>query len=322
MFHRSSVLRRILVALAATVVSIASMAAQGVGAATDSPAEPGNAAASLQTIAAGDMIQVSVFGHSELSQQVRVGNDGKARLSLLGELSLAGLTEPDAATAIADQLRDRNVLVHPQVEVAISQTTSQNVSVIGEVQHPGVYPISGSRPLLDVLSLAGGLTNSADARINVKRHSGEEATINVASNGSGAATLASVDAVVYPGDSVIVPHAGIVYVLGDVARPGGFVMQDSGRISLLQAMAEAGGPLPTAAGHHLMVLRKENGSYAKAREFDLGKLARGQAEDVQLQASDIVFVPNDKWKSVFRTTGAIAAMATGVSTAVIYGAMR
>jgi polysaccharide biosynthesis/export protein len=316
MFHGSSVYRRMIGALAAMIVSIASMAAQGVDPAANSPVGPTKTATSLQTIAAGDTVQVSVFGHPELSEQVRVGNDGNARLSLLGELNLAGLTEPDAAARIAKQLRERNVLLHPQVEASIIESTSQSVSVIGEVQHPGVFPISGSRSLLDVLSLAGGLTNSADARINIKRRSGAEETITVAPKTSESATLSSIDAVVYPGDSVVVPHAGIVYVLGDVARPGGFIMLDSGRISLLQAMAQAGGPLPTAAGHHLLVLRKENGNYAKAREFDLAKVTRGQGEDVQLQASDIVFVPNDRWKSAFHTTAAIAAMAAGVSTVV------
>jgi polysaccharide export outer membrane protein len=269
----------------------------------------------LETIAPGDLVQVSVFGHPELSQQVRVANDGTAQLSLLGEVALAGWTEPDAATLIAGQLRDGNILPHPRVNVTISESATQNVSVIGEVQHPGVYPVAGSRPLLDVLSLAGGLTNTAASHIKIKRHSAPEQAVEVTFNDSGEDALSSIDARVQAGDSVIVPRAGIVYVLGDVARPGGFVMRDGGRITLLQVMAEAGGPLPTAAAGHLTVLHKSNGNYAVSKTLDLGRIARGHDRNVELNESDIVFVPNNRLKSALRSSGSIVQSA---ATAAIY----
>ena len=223
---------------------------------------------------------------------------------------------------IARQLRERNFLLHPRVNVAIKESASQNVSVIGEVQHPGVYPITSVRTLLDVLSLAGGLTNTAGSRINIKRYSAAEDTITVTFKGSDAGALSSINALVYPGDSVIVPRAGIVYVLGDVARPGGFVMQDSGRITLLQAMAQAGGPLTTAAANHTVLLHQENGNYAVAKKLDFGKVARGRDADLELQANDIVFVPNARLKSAFRSSGSIAATASTISTVAIYGLMH
>jgi polysaccharide biosynthesis/export protein len=319
MLHHFSMLKCGLRPLLVVVATVASMAAQT----TNTVAGHGvsaSKATSLETIAAGDVLQISVFGVPELSQQLRVANDGKAQLSLLGELGLAGLTEADAAALIAGQLRERNFLLHPRVNVAIKESASQFVSVIGAVEHPGVYPITSARTLLDVLSLAGGLTNTADSKINIKRHSAAEDTITVTYKGSDAGALSSIDALVYPGDSVIVPRAGIVYVLGDVVRPGGFVMQDSGRITLLQAMAEAGGPLATAAANHMMLLHEENGNYVVAKKLDFGKTARGVDADLELHANDILFVPNARLKSALRTSGRIAATAASISTVAIYGA--
>ncbi|UWZ83722.1 polysaccharide biosynthesis/export family protein [Occallatibacter riparius] len=299
------------------VLCIASLWAQTPATTPDAHAEAPAGGASLQTISPGDLVQIAVFGHPELSQQVRVGNDGKAHLSLLGEVALGGVTETEAAALLEGQLRDRNVLVRPSVTVAIQESATQNVSVIGEVQHPGTFPISGSRPLLDVLSLAGGLTLTADAHLNIKRHSGE--TVTVALQGVESGKLSSVDAVVYPGDSVVVPRAGMVYVLGDVGRPGGFVMQNSGKISLLQVMAQAGGVLPTAQASHVRVLRKDNGNYAVFATLDLGKITSGRESDVELQASDILFVPNSRVKSAFRTTGSIV---NTISSAAIYSMLN
>jgi polysaccharide export outer membrane protein len=313
----SSSLKCALAVIGPFVFSLASIRAQTAPETPDAHAEPSAGGASLQTISTGDLVQIAVFGHPELSQQVRVGNDGKAHLSLLGEVALGGVTETDAATLLEGQLRDRNVLVHPSVTVAIQESTTQNVSVIGEVQHPGAYPLTASRMLLDVLSLAGGLTQTADAHLSIKRHSGE--TVTVALQGVESGTLSSVDTVVYPGDSVVVPRAGMVYVLGDVGRPGGFVMQNNGKISMLQAMAQAGGVLPTAEGSHVRVLRKDKGNYAVIATLDLGKITSGHESDVELQASDILFVPNSRVKSAFRTTGSIV---NTISTAAIYSMMR
>ena len=310
--------KAVLEVLGLIIFSIATIGAQTPPATEDAHAEQPGGGASLQTISAGDTIQIAVFGHPELSQQVRVGNDGRAHLSLLGDVALGGTTESDAGTLIEGQLRDRNVLIHPSVNVSIQISATQNVSVIGEVQHPGTFPISGSRALLDVLSLAGGLTQTADSHLNIKRRAGGE-TVTVALQGVESGSMSSVDAVVYPGDSVIVPRAGMVYVLGDVGRPGGFVMQNSGKISLLQVMAEAGGVLPTAQANNVRVLRKDNGNYAVFKTLDLGKITSGHQADLELQASDILFVPNSRVKSAFRTTGSIV---NTISTAAIYSVMR
>lgn len=141
-------------ALALTCVS-ASSSAQ-----TSSGVKPAESQLSSKTmmnvpvqIASGDLLEISVFDAPELTQQVRVGSDGNVQLALIGDTKLAGLTGQQAAGVIADALRNRKLMLHPQVNVLVKETSSQGVSVMGEVQHPGIYQILGTRSLIDVISM-------------------------------------------------------------------------------------------------------------------------------------------------------------------------
>jgi len=265
-------------------------------------------------IAAGDLLEISVFDVPEMTQQVRVGADGKAQLALLGNTPLAGLTGQQAAETIARELHDRNFLVGPQVNVLIKESTSQGVSVVGEVQRPGIYQIAGPRTLLDVVSMAGGLTNVADTRITIKHRSAAEDSVTVALKNDDAKKSLAMDVQVYPGDLVVVPRAGIVYVLGAVARPGGFVMQDSGKITLLQALAQAGSASTTAAANNTVLMRKNGDEYVSSK-VHVARIARGQEQDVELHANDILFIPTSRVKDALRSTESVAS---SIGAASIY----
>jgi polysaccharide export outer membrane protein len=278
---------------------------------------PGKMAAVPVQIAAGDLLEISVFDSPELTQQVRVGADGRAQLALLGSTMLGGLTGQEAADLIASQMRDRQFLLHPQVNVLIKEFASKGVSITGEVQHPGVYQVLGPRTLLDVLSMAGGLTNYADGnKITIKRRSGTQENVNAKMNSNDALSSLANDVQVFPGDLVVVPRAGIVYVLGNVNRPGGFVMQNSGKITLLQALAEAGGTSASASINKAVLLTKsESGGYTPSK-LHVGKIARGQEPDIELHANDILFVPNSRLKDAMRTSQSVVQSA---GSAAIYG---
>src|ERR1700747_764047 len=172
------------------------------------PSSSAPLAATALSIAPGDLLEISVFDVPELTQQVRVGPDGTAQLALIGNIPLAGFTGQQAAGKIAGELRDRHFLVKPEVSVSIRESTSQGISVTGEVQHPGIYPLLGPRTLLDVISMAGGLTNIADTRITIRHRStaGDSVTVSL-KNDDAKASVAS-DVQVYPGDLVVVPRAG------------------------------------------------------------------------------------------------------------------
>ena len=269
-------------------------------------------------IAPGDLLHITVFDVPEMTQEVRVGANGKAQLALIGDIALAGMTGQEAAETIARELRNQKLLLSPQVNVLVKEFATQGVSVSGEVQHPGVYQVLGSRTLLDLISMAGGLTNVADTRITVQRRGPAEEKITVKLKTDDPETSLANDVQVYPGDLILVPRAGIVYVLGDVNRPGGFVMQDSGKITLLQALAQAGGATKSASLSKAVLMSKNAQGYASTK-LHVGKIQKGEAPDLELHSNDILFVPNNRLKNALSGTQAVVS---ALGSASIYAVVH
>ncbi len=265
-------------------------------------------------IGPGDLLSIHVFRESDLDSKLRVKDAGTVTLPLIGPVQVAGLSAPDAAALIAEHYRDGHFLNHPQVSVFVEASATQEVSVLGEVARPGAVPLTSARSLLDVLAEAGGLTKSADRHVTIHHRGAATATVLVPNNASAQAGLD--DVLVAPGDTVLVPRAGIIYVLGDVGRPGGFLMQDDSKLSLLQALALAGGPTKTAAESSARLLRTDNGKMSET-PLHLKAVQRGQSPDVALQNDDIVFVPFSLGKNLALGASSIAASA---SSAIIYAA--
>jgi polysaccharide export outer membrane protein len=285
--------------------------------------QPGQTSSSKQIpvslkIAPGDLLHITVFDVPEMTQEVRVGANGKAQLALIGDIALAGMTGQEAAETIARELRNKKLLLSPQVNVLVKEFATQGVSVSGEVQHPGVYQVLGSRTLLDLISMAGGLTNVADTRITVQRRGAAEEKITVKLKTDDPETSLANNVQVYPGDLILVPRAGIVYVLGEVNRPGGFVMQDSGKITLLQALAQAGGASKSASLSKAVLMRKNAQGYATTK-LHVGKIEKGENPDLELHANDILFVPNNRLKNVLSGTQSVAS---AIGSASIYAVVR
>jgi polysaccharide export outer membrane protein len=264
----------------------------------------------------GDLLGVTVFDTPELAQTIRVNELGDASFNLIGRLHVSDLTPDEARNAIARKLVDGHFLVNPQVSLIIQEYGTQGVSVLGEVQKPGVYPVLGNRTLLDIISQAGGTTMYAGSSVTVKRNSdGTLITIPLTINATN--TLIS-DVRLQPGDKVIIPRASLVYVLGDVGRPGGFIMQNSGRMTILQAVALAGGQTNTASMDHTRLIHKTDSGYTDT-QIPLKKIMNGKVPDPELQANDILYVPKSGVKSlVYRTVPGIVQSA---SSAAIYGAI-
>lgn len=269
-------------------------------------------------IAPGDLLHITVFDVPEMTQEVRVGANGKAQLALIGDIALAGMTGQEAAETIARELRNKKLLLSPQVNVLVKEFASQGVSVTGEVQHPGIYQVLGSRTLLDLISMAGGLTNLADTRITVQRRGAAEEKVTVKLKTDDPEASLANNVQVYPGDLILVPRAGIVYVLGDVNRPGGFVMQDSGKITLLQVLAQAGGASRTASLNKAVLMRKNTQGYVSTK-LQVGRIERGQDPDLELHANDILFVPNNRLKNVLSGTQGVAS---AIGSASIYAVVH
>jgi polysaccharide export outer membrane protein len=251
----------------------------------------------------------------EFSQRVRVGSDGTIQLPLLGPIPVAGLSLEGAESAISKAYLDRGIYKQVQINlVVVEYAVQHSISVSGEVQKPGLYPMNGPMHLVDAIALAGGLTPRAGQHITIE-HSDSSAKTQVLQVQNGASSPGQ-DPSLSAGDKVIVERAGIVYVVGDVNKPGGYVMDNTGNLSVLQAIALAGGTVPTAALNNAKLIR----TTPQGREespLQLKKILTSQLKDPYLQADDIVFVPASAAKVAGRRTiDAIVQAATGMA---IYG---
>ncbi len=263
-------------------------------------------------IDAGDLVKISVFGAPESDQEVRVGSAGDVSLNFIGAVHIAGLSPEQAQTTIAKKLTDGGFFTHPQVSVFVKEYATQGVSVLGEVQKPGVYPMLGSRRLFDVISLAGGATQRAGKVITIThRDRPQKADLVTLSNDPSKAVSSNVE--IFPGDTIVVSKAGVVYVTGDVHRPSGVIMENGTEMTVLQAIAVAEGTNSTASLNNAKIIRRTPDGPQEI-PLELKKILDSKAPDVRLQAEDIIFVPSSTAKSAGRRTlDAVIQAATGVA---------
>jgi polysaccharide export outer membrane protein len=256
-------------------------------------------------IGPGDLIQVDVLDTPEMEQQVRVTDGGSAPLAYVGNVQVSGKTPAAAADAIRLLLISKNVMKHPQVTVRVQEYSTQDVSVLGQVRTPGAYPLTTPQPVLRVLSLAGGVTEIADRQVTVKRHGSSEQLTYTLSNDPQKMSTDMV--MVNPGDIVMVPKSAIIYIMGDVGRPGGYAMSSNdSHLTLLQAIARAGSANKTSKQSKVRLIRvTEQGK--QEIPIHLDAMEKGKIPDMDLQANDIIFVPFSWMKNVAMSSSQIAA---------------
>lgn len=262
-------------------------------------------------IGAGDLLKVGVVGAADFDQEVRVASNGDAGLALIGNVHLAGLSVDQASQVIRKRLLDGKYFADPQVTVFQKEYATQGVAVLGEVQRPGVYPLIGPHRLFDLLSQAGGTTPKAGELVTITRQNQPQSPQNVMMSADpNKNNEANVE--MHPGDTVVISKAGIVYVVGDVHRPSGFVMESHG-MTVLQALAMAEGANPTAALNAAKIIRPTANGPAQI-PIELKKMLAAKAPDMRLQAEDILFVPGSAAKNVgMRTLQSIVNIASGVA---------
>jgi polysaccharide biosynthesis/export protein len=266
-------------------------------------------------IGPGDVLHVQVVDAPEMEQHVRVTDNGMIPLVGAGDVKVGGLTIAEAQSAIHDHLIATHYMNHPQILVSVEQYATETVSIIGEVARPGAYPITTPRTVLDVLSFAGGITNVADRNITIQRHGSKDDSASYYVSNDPKQAIAS-QVMVNPGDTVIVPRAGIVYILGDVNRPGGFAMSNNqDHMTLLQALALAGGVTHSAKQGHARLIRTAEGTQHE-QQLNLGEIQKGKLANPTLYPGDILYVPFS-WTKNLVTAGA-PNLAGSAATAAIY----
>jgi polysaccharide export outer membrane protein len=290
----------------------------------EAPAQRGRTAAAY-ILGPGDEVIVRALHVPEMDgHPLRIDATGGIDLPITGRVEAGGLTAGQLRQRIARLLEP--YIRDPQVRIEIAAFRSQAVSVLGAVRNPGVIYLQGPTSLTTVLSLAGGSAPEAGDSVQVRRDAPCLTPLPGAETQPGGGALASYrvsrlagaaqtePVLVCSGDVISMPRARVVYVTGEVRKPGGFMLHDDETISVLQALALAEGPLRTAGTRHARLLRPAPGRTDRVeREIDLAGMLSGKAPDVRLQADDILFVPNNAAKSAtLRAVEAAVQMGTGV----------
>lgn len=265
----------------------------------------------------GDLVEVKVYDVPELNTHTRVSDTGDIDLPLVNQVHVEGLTVEEAEKAIEQRLDHGGFVRNPHVQLFVSEYTSDGTSVLGEVMKPGVYPVLGEQRLFNLLSAAGGLSPAAGTTITIT-HKAEPERPVVVSISRNLEDHPDSNVPIFPGDTVMVRRADVIYVVGDVNRPSGFLMDNGGKLTVLQAIALAGGTTSTAKLGDVRIIRKSPQGVAEI-PVSLKKMLRAKADDLPLQANDILFVPASARKIIGgRTAEAALQMATAVSVVTLH----
>jgi polysaccharide biosynthesis/export protein len=262
------------------------------------------------------LVEVSVYGVPDLTTKARIDNSGDLYFPLIDYVHIAGLTTDEAQELLQKRLADGGFVRSPHVTILVDEATSQAINMLGEVAHPGPYPAIGDRHLYDMISAAGGFTATAgrDVTIMPREHPDQKVQLHLPVN-LAEDTKDNVD--IHAGDTIMVARAGIIYVVGDVQRPSGFMIDEDG-VSVLKALALAGGYTRTSALNGTKILRKTPNGIQEI-PIPLKKVLHAKAPDVAMLKGDILFVPGSAAKTVaYRSADAVFTMSSALAVVAVH----
>ena len=245
-----------------------------------------------------DLLQLTVIGFEDLNRQYRVSEEGSINLPYLGETEVEGLTRGELEKKLIQLLQEKNYIKNPQVGVLIVEYQSKRIYLLGAVGNTGSYELLGRMTLLKLLSQAGGLTPDAGEEIIITRQlpQGEKITLKIPVKDLLLEGNPSLDIPLQPDDIINVPVDKIVliYVTGQVKNPGALEVRSSNIPTLLRAIAMAGGFDERASKGRVLIKRTDETGEEIEIKVNVSDIMKGKMKDVQLQANDIVIVP-EKW---------------------------
>ena len=258
-------------------------------------AEEKEKSATEYRIGASDLIEISIFGHDELNSRVRVSEDGKITLPLVGEIEIRGLTKTEAENKLAEILGEE-YLQNPQVTIFILEYQSRRVSVLGAVRNPGRYELIGRETVLEKIAQAGGFTPDAGDDIIITRENnhGTKKSLKISIEDLTLKEEAKVDIPLQPNDTIYVPPDKIVYiyVTGQVRSPGAIEVKQSllPHFTLLRAIAQAGGFSDRAKKGSVLIKRIGEDGRERVMEVNVKDIEKGKRKDVPLKENDVIIV--------------------------------
>ncbi len=241
-----------------------------------------------------DLLDINVFGVGELNVTVRVSEEGRITLPLLGEVEVEGLTKSEVERKISSLLEEK-YLQNPQVTIFIREYQSKRVSVLGAVRSPGTYELLGRQTLLQIISQAGGLTPEAGEEIIIIRQlsNGNNTSLKISIEDLILKGDAKLNIPLQPNDIINIPIDQVVriYIFGQVRNPGALEVRRSNIPTLLRAIAQAGGFAERASKGSVIIRRRaEDGKEIEIR-VNVKDILKGKKKDIQLQENDVIFVP-------------------------------
>lgn len=317
-----------------TATAMAQFAGPAVSAASPGMATPAsalNAHYGDVKIMPGDVIAIATYGAPELTTTasttidnpgsgsgsvsgIKVGAQGEIVLPYLGAVKVAGMTPAEAGLFLEKGLKDKGILVDPQVSVSLVGSPTRVITVIGEVQKPSPVPAFGQLRLLDVVSACGGFTALASHNITIRRP-GEANPITVIL-GTDPKNTDATNIPLMAGDTVIVAKVGSVFVIGQVKTPSAIPLSSNAPVTVMRAIAMAGGVNFGAALSKVVVIRKTPDDQHVEIQMDLKKVMQGKEKDIALASDDVLLVPTSGFKAGMSMGG--ASVATGAVDSLIY----
>ena len=293
-------------------------------------ASPASAGAASR-LGPGDVILIHAIEEEGMSDTpIRIGSDGFINLPTVGRLKVVNRTAEEVQIDITERLK--RLIVNPDVSVTVVETHSHPISVVGAVKTPGVFELQGRKTLLEIMSLAGGPRDDAGytARITRQMEFGALPLESSTTDPSGQFSVAQINLqqimdardpsgniVMMPNDVISVPKAEMVYVIGDVLKPGGIALGDQRQVTVLQAISIASGLGKTAKSTDAKILRVNPSSTTRTEvPVNLKTILAGKTSDIALQAEDILFVPTSLKKDVALRT--LESLGGSGLTSVIY----
>jgi len=247
----------------------------------------------------GDVIQIRLFSDPKYSHIVRINNDGTVLLPLIGIVHLEGLSVTQAEQLLAEKLDAADMYRDPQVTLEITEGPNAVATIIGEVHQ--VVPIVGSRHLLDVLSVAGGLPPTASHVITINRPGLAKPIVVDLGTDPLLSSLGNIP--IFPGDTIVVSRIGIVYMLGSFTSATGTIPLNAYTpLTLTEATALSGGIKWEGRFSDLRIIRTV-GDHRTVAVYNIKKVLDGKAPDPILQPNDIVYLPPVPLKQLIDSGG-------------------
>jgi len=231
-------------------------------------------------LSVGDLVRVTVYDHPDLATETRITEGGGILFPLLGEVSVAGASASEAAARIAKALESGGFIKKPQVNVVVMEFRGQEISVLGQVNRPGKFPLQKASRLTDVLALAGGVTPlAADTLILISRRDGKARHTEIDLPSLFREGGEALDQDVTSGDIVYAPREPRFYIYGEVQRPGAFRLERN--MTLVQALSVGGGPTARGTQKGIRILRRDKDGRMQTIEAGLSDT---------LQPDDVIYV--------------------------------